>query len=145
MDLGPIAILVYLCIYRFYNSSEYFRGMNRLEIKPLSVNEVWQGKRYKTQKYKKYRADLQLILKNVEIPEGELFVSYEFGVSNMCSDVDNLVKPFQDALQDKYGFNDSKIKSFFATKTKVKKGQEFIKFNISKYDAFENWLEGLDF
>ena len=24
----------------------------RIEMKPLSVNEAWQGKRYKTEKYK---------------------------------------------------------------------------------------------
>ena len=106
----------------------------RVNIKPLSVNQVWQGKRYKTKTYSNYRSDLTnyLLPNKLEIPSGELHVNYEFGVSNMGSDVDNLVKPFQDALQEKYKFNDSRIISFFAKKTKVKKGSEFINFEILK-------------
>ena len=107
--------------------------MSKVNIKPMSVNQVWQGKRFKTPSYKKYRADLQAILPCIIIPDGELSVQYLFGVSNMGSDVDNLVKPFQDALQEKYGFNDSKIIEFKASKVKVKKGDEFIKFHIEKF------------
>jgi len=104
--------------------------MSKLNIKPMSVNQVWQGKRFKTKSYKQYRADLQKILPPLKIPDGELKVNYLFGVSNMGSDVDNLVKPFQDSLQEKYGFNDSKIIEFTAKKVKVKKCDEFIQFEI---------------
>ena len=123
--------------------------MNHVDIKPLSINTAWQGKRYKTQKYKDYRLILTFakLPDNLFIPQGDLLLVYEFGVSNNASDVDNLVKPFQDALQDKYGFNDSRIKSFIATKKKVKKGQEYIKFDIieHKFKAFEEWAKDLEF
>ncbi|MCP4481352.1 MAG: hypothetical protein GY817_00790 [bacterium] len=37
----------------------------RLPIKPLSVNECWKGRHFKTEKYKKYKKydkDLQFLL-----------------------------------------------------------------------------------
>ena len=110
--------------------------MKTINIKPLSVNQAWQGRRFKTDLYKKYCIDVAKLLPLLAVPDGFLKVYYEFGVSNMASDVDNLVKCFQDCLQNKYDFNDSKIKEFTACKIKVKKGDEFIKFNIH-YD--DNW------
>jgi hypothetical protein len=41
----------------------------------------------------------------IDIPEGRLEVTFEFGMS-MASDYDNPVKIFQDVLSKKYGFND---------------------------------------
>lgn len=48
----------------------------------------------------------------------------------MLSDFDNPIKPFQDVLQAKYGFNDSRIVEAVVRKVKTKKGQEYIKFAI---------------
>lgn len=108
--------------------------MIKINVKPLSVNQVWQGKRFKTPKYKAYIHEVLLKLPIIKIPKNKpLRVIYEFGVSNMGSDVDNLVKPFQDQLQEKYDFNDSKIIEFIASKEKVKKGDEFIRFWIEEY------------
>lgn len=108
--------------------------MTRIDIKALSVNQAWQGKRFKTKKYKKYTEDVLTILPCfTAIPLGYLNAYYEFGVSNMGSDVDNMVKCFQDQLQTKYGFKDSRIMEFTARKVKVKKGEEYIKFEINEY------------
>ena len=108
--------------------------MNTVNIKPLSVNEAWQGRRFKTPKYKQYERDLLLILpKAVEIPEGLLVAHYEFGVSNSASDWDNGVKPFQDVLQKRYGFDDRRIYRAIVDKVKVKKGQEYVKFRLEKF------------
>lgn len=104
--------------------------MIKLNIKPLSVNESYQSKKVKTAKYRAYTKHLAYILPKLDVPEGNLVVLYEFGVSNMQSDTDNMVKPFQDQLQAKYGFNDNKIIEFTARKIKVKKGSEFIRFKI---------------
>ena len=42
----------------------------RIKIKPLSVNDAWQGRRFKTDNYKKYERDLMLILpSSVVVPE----------------------------------------------------------------------------
>ena len=101
-----------------------------LKIKPLSVNQAWQGKRFKTKQYKQYERDLLLMLPAFEVPEGDLAIYLEFGFSNSASDWDNPIKPFQDVLQKKYGFNDSRIVEAYVKKTKVKKGAEFIRWRI---------------
>lgn len=105
--------------------------MNKLDIKPLSVNQAWQGKRFKTNKYKKYCRDIKLILPKLEVPKGELELYLEFGFSSDLSDFDNPVKPFVDCLQAKYGFNDKMIKRCVIESVKVKKGADYIKFELN--------------
>ena len=103
------------------------------------------GRRFKTQAYKKYEADLLEILPELSIPKGPLEVVYIFGVSNSVSDWDNPIKPFQDVLQKRYDFNDSAIYKATVHKIKVAKGAEFIKFEILPY-AFTGELmtKGID-
>lgn len=104
----------------------------RINIKPLSVNKAWKGKRYKTESYKKYINDVLLFLRPFEVPEGELFIYLKFGFSSKLSDFDNPVKPFVDCLQKKYGFNDKMIKKAVIEVEHVKKGHEFIEWRIEK-------------
>ncbi len=107
--------------------------MVKIEIKPLSVNKAWKGRRYKTNDYKKYERDVLLILpKKCIIPEGNLQVFYKFGFSNILSDYDNPIKIIQDILQKKYKFDDRRIYKAVVEKEIVKKGCEYIEFNISK-------------
>ena len=108
--------------------------MARLNIKPLSVNQSWQGKRFKTPAYKKYERDILLMLPKRELPKGmpdgkfKLFLT--FGLSSKNADVDNPVKCFIDCLQKKYGFNDRMIYSIALNKVDVKKGDEFIDWDL---------------
>ena len=102
----------------------------RLDIKPLSVNEAWQGKRFKTKIYKAYESHVLFCLKPMEIPEGKIELQLTWGFSNKGADADNPIKPFVDCLQKKYGFNDNKVYSYVVKKVDVKKGEEFIEFNI---------------
>lgn len=108
--------------------------MPKVDAKPLSVNKVWQGRRFKTQEYKKYESDILDLLPDLTIPDGKLFISLEFGFSNSASDWDNPIKPFVDILQLKYQFNDSRIYKAEVIKTKVKKGEEFIRFEVSELE-----------
>jgi len=101
-----------------------------ISIKPLSVNEAWQGKRYKSPKYKAFEEELLLKLKPFNLPEPPYYVEYTFGVSSPLADWDNPIKPFQDILQKKYNFNDKDILEAKVNKILVKKGQEFISFTI---------------
>lgn len=102
-----------------------------IPVKPLSVNQVWQGKRFKTGDYKAFEQLCGYALPpKIEIPDGELEVYYEFGVSNFRADVDNFIKPFTDILQKKYGFNDARIVEVRARKKLVAKGEEYIRFSI---------------
>lgn len=105
--------------------------MNRVNIKPLSVNEAWQGKRYKTDAYKKYERAVLFMLPKMTIPEGPLMITFRFGFSNVLCDWDNPVKLLQDILQKKYKFNDKDIHEAHVQKVKVPKGQEFFEFEIT--------------
>jgi len=102
----------------------------KVDIKPLSVNQCWKGRRFKTDEYKSYEKALLLLLPKADIPEGNLSVFLEFGFSNKCSDIDNPVKAFVDILQKRYGFNDSKVYKLEVIKVIVEKKQEYIKFKI---------------
>jgi Holliday junction resolvase RusA-like endonuclease len=106
------------------------RAMNRVPVKPLSVNRAWQGKRFKTQEYKNYEKAVLFMLGPFTVPDGPLKIDLVFGFSNMASDWDNPVKPFQDCLQKKYKFNDSRVMEATVRKVKVSKGNEFIEWGI---------------
>lgn len=101
-----------------------------INIKPLSVNQCWQGRRFKTPTYKKYEKELLLLLPKLTIPEGKLEIIITFGFSSKASDWDNPIKPFQDILQKRYKFNDSRVYKATVKKEIVKKGKEFIEFTI---------------
>jgi Holliday junction resolvase RusA-like endonuclease len=73
----------------------------KIDLKPLSVNKAWKGRRYKTVDYLRFERDLSLILP-LPCPELknclELKLTIKFGVKSIGSDLDNLVKPLLDCL-----------------------------------------------
>lgn len=107
--------------------------MIRIDIKPFSVNEAWKGKRYKTDKYKKYESDVLFLLPKIKLPEAPYKISFIFGMSNLASDWDNPCKLIQDILQKKYGFNDKNVFEAHILKKKVEKKKEYIEFKIETY------------
>ena len=107
----------------------------RLDIKPLSVNKAWKGRRYKTEEYKRYERDVLLLLRPLSIPDGLLQISLKFGFSTKNADFDNPVKLFVDCLQKKYGFNDKQIKRAVIEIDHVAKGDEYIEFEVESYDG----------
>lgn len=100
-----------------------------INYKPLSVNQAWQGKRFKTKEYLNYEKTILLMLPKIKIVEPPYKIELEFGMSSL-SDIDNPIKPFLDILQKKYKINDRDIEMLNVVKTKVKKCSEFIKFEI---------------
>lgn len=110
--------------------------MIRVDIKPLSVNDAWQGRRFKTNAYKKYERDLLFLLPKITIPQPPFVVNIEYGFSSNASDVDNPTKLILDILQKKYLFNDSQIHELHLYKKIVKKGQEYFKFSINSFELF---------
>jgi len=104
--------------------------MQKLNIKPLSVNEAWQGRRFKTDKYKRYESNMLLLLPNIKIIEPPYRVNIIVGFSNKASDLDNICKPFLDILQKKYSINDKHIEILHIEKQIVSKNNEFISFEI---------------
>lgn len=109
----------------------------KIGIKALSVNEVWKGRRIKTQKYKSYEEIMLLVLPSVNhnIPDkARLMFVLHVGVSSKNFDLDNACKPFLDILQKKYGINDRYIYKIEMVKFHVKKGEEFIQFWITQIE-----------
>lgn len=102
----------------------------RLDIKPLSVNQAWKGKRFKTDDYKRYEYQCLMMLRPFSVPAGKLSLNLTFGFSSKASDTDNPVKCFQDILSKKYGFDDKRIYEINIKKVDVKKGSEFIEWNL---------------
>ena len=102
----------------------------RIDIKPLSVNEAWQGRRFKTNKYARYIKDMLTILPPLTVPDCKLELEITFGLSSVAADIDNPLKCFIDCLQKKYGFDDKMIYRLIVNKSIVKRGKEFIEFDI---------------
>ena len=108
----------------------------KVKIKPISMNAAYRGRRFKSAEYKTYIKDTLLQLKPFKVPEGELELHLQIGVSNRGFDLDNCAKPFIDILQKKYGFNDNRIYSISLMKRIVPKGQEYISFDL--FECFKN-------
>lgn len=105
----------------------------RINIKPLSVNEAYNGRRTRSEKYNSYKMAVSLMLPKLDIPEGiKLDLSIHVGFSSKGSDLDNVCKPFQDILSKVYGFNDNAIYKLTMTKEIVNKGDEFIEFDLKQ-------------
>ena len=103
----------------------------KLNEKPLSINEAWQGKRFKTPAYKAYEETILLTMPKGKIDlEQMLRIEFFFGFSNKASDLDNPVKLLLDIAQKKYSFNDKNVFELNVRKCIVKKGEEFIQMGI---------------
>lgn len=101
-----------------------------VNMKPMSVNGAWQGRRFKSDEYKAYTDSCMSILPNIELPLPPYRINFTFGVSNPASDWDNPVKPIQDILQSRYKFNDKDIYEAFVKKVIVPKRMEYFEFEI---------------
>jgi Holliday junction resolvase RusA-like endonuclease len=109
--------------------------MKKVELKALSSNDMYLGRKVKSYQYKTYERKMLKLLPDQEVPEGELQLTFEVGLSSKLADLDNTLKPFIDCLQLKYGFNDKWIYSLVASKTIVAKGEEFITFKLEEYNG----------
>ena len=103
----------------------------KVDIKAMTVNQCWRGRRYKTDAYEEYENKLiQLLPNNIIIEDKRpLKLNIEFGIST-AQDIDNGLKPLIDILQKKYLFNDRYIMELNIKKTVVKKQEHFIKIKF---------------
>jgi len=102
----------------------------KLDIKPISINTCWAGRRFKTPKYTQYEKDIYWLLQtNKYKPEQEISESERIAVvftfhlkSILKGDIDNPVKPLLDLLV-KNGFikDDRYIMALHIYKVKAEK------------------------
>ena len=105
--------------------------MIKINVKPLSVNSAWKGKRFRTDAYKSYCTELTWLLPaKIDMPKPPFEIYFKFGLSSANADGDNPIKPTQDIVAKKYGFNDKLIKRWVIEVENVKKGDEFIEFSL---------------
>lgn len=103
-----------------------------VEIKPLSINACFQGRKFKTIEYKDYEHEMLLILPYQEMIEGEVSVEVDFYVRKpKILDVDNLIKPLFDILTKKGYWRDDRY-VFELRARKIKSKVEKIKIRIKK-------------
>jgi Holliday junction resolvase RusA-like endonuclease len=105
--------------------------------KPLSVNEAYRGRRFRTKAYIEFERCMLLKMPKGKIdPEQMLRVELFFGFSTKSADIDNPIKATLDLAQKKYGFNDKMVFELNVRKCLVKKGDEFISMGIFKMLPF---------
>ena len=102
----------------------------RINVKPLSVNQAWQGKRFKTPAYKAFETECLYKLPKLTIPPPPYEVHYHFAFSSPLADLLNPEKLITDILCKKYEINDKNIFKMVLTKSIVEKGKEFFEFEI---------------
>tara|TARA_R110000868_G_scaffold176174_2_gene413622 strand:- start:877 stop:1200 length:324 start_codon:yes stop_codon:yes gene_type:complete len=105
--------------------------MIEIPIKPLSVNEAFKGRRFKTDKYDTFIKSMLYQLPKINLPQAPYSMNIVLGYSSRASDIDNGLKSLLDCLVKKYGFDDREIYQMNVKKEIVKKGSEFIKFEIN--------------
>lgn len=110
-------------------------GRITTQIKPLSVNQGYTGKRYKTDAHRIWHQAVMVLLpRDYKVPEGKLEIYLKFGFSSEQSDWDNCVKFFQDCLSKKYNFNDKLIRRAVVEIDIVPAGCEYIQWELKAFN-----------
>lgn len=101
-----------------------------IQIKPISINQAFQGRRFKTPIYKAFEKEMLLRMPSLILPKSPLKLTITYGFSNSLSDLDNPTKLVTDIMQKKYMFNDRDIYEMVLYKKIVKKGFEYISYKL---------------
>lgn len=106
-----------------------------IDIKPLSVNEAWQGRRFKTQKYKDFEREIEWLLpRNIKPIEGKIEIRYWWYMKNhKMADWDNPIKTLQDVLK-KNGIIIEDRFIYKGTGEKIPSDRDFVEVEILPYE-----------
>ena len=113
--------------------------MLTFDIKPLSINDAWQGRRWKSKEYRQYEEAIGKLLlnqKNEKWPlKGPLEVFIEwYLIRYKATDWDNPIKPIFDILQ-KYNVIVDDKHIIKGTVTKHKSKSNYFTITIIPYKA----------
>jgi len=104
----------------------------KIDLKPVSINEAFQGKRFKTQKCKDFEQQFFFLAKKKKMIKGIVEVEYKFHLKNhKMADYDNYIKILQDMIV-KCGYIEDDRKIYKATIYKIKSKTDYIEFKIKK-------------
>ena len=110
--------------------------MITLNVKAVSTNKMYTGRRYLSAEAKRFKAECvaRMRLHKVTIPDKEtpMELHLRFGLSRDM-DVSNAIKVFEDAVAEATGINDIQFQGITAVKEKVRGGQEYIAFDIRDF------------
>jgi len=108
----------------------------QVKIKPLSTNQAWKGRRFKTDKYKRFENNMLMLLPKFKgVIPNLIAIDLHFGFTSKASDLDNPVKMVLDCLQKKYKFNDNKVYELNIRKSITK--EPFINISIRPLLPFD--------
>lgn len=111
--------------------------MIRLALSPISVNRIWRGKRWMSKAGAQFKKDCALLLAakgdQIRAMRGDMSIHFHFGLVRDM-DTSNCIKLVEDCIAEHLGVNDSRFRGLTATKSKVRKGHEFIDIAITEYD-----------
>ena len=104
----------------------------KIPIHPLTVNQAWCGRRFKSPAYKQYEQDCFKLIRGTKV-RGEVQIHYKFYTPfASTTDIDNLIKPIQDILvKCELIEDDKRIMRIVAEKFK---GDDKIEIEILKYE-----------
>ena len=108
----------------------------RLEVKPLSVNAAYRGRRFRSSEYQDFKKQMEMALKQnpIKIPNSKyLKIFFDFGLSNNAADWDGPIKTAQDCLFEHIGLNDKVIRAGEVVTTMVDVGNEYIWVRLEPY------------
>lgn len=112
-------------------------GKFKINIKPLSVNAAWQGRRFKSKAYKEFEEEALWILSSITIEKvsGLVEMDYEFHLKptqfSHC-DIGNFEKPLTDIIV-KAGLIDDDRYIMRTTLSKYKSKDFFVNVSINKW------------
>lgn len=108
----------------------------QLDIKPLSVNQCWQGRRFFTDKGKKFRELCLLLMPRIKTIRGLVKIRITVGIKRawLSSDVDNFLKPLLDALVKREIIEDDRFITDLRI-TKHKADKNYVEIQIKKGGA----------
>ncbi len=101
-----------------------------IELKPISINEAFQGKRFKTKKCKDFENDFMLLAPKRKMIKGRVEVKYKFYMKNHSrADYDNVIKVVQDLIVE-CGYIEDDRKIYKATIYKIPSDKDYMDIKI---------------